>query len=152
MGLDQERRWGMARILVVDDSESALRYLQQVLRDRSHVVFAASSGTRGLEILEQERIDMVVTDIYMPEPDGIELMRRARAMQLNVPFIAISARPSPLNMFIPARALGARMALQKPFPPERLVDAVEAVLDLSRGSPLPEGVEQRRDRGRNVGL
>lgn len=128
----------MARILVVDDSESMLAFLEQVLRERSHKVLVAASGSQALEILRTEPVDLVVTDIYMPAPDGLEVMRQARRMWLNVPFIAISARPSPENKFVPARALGARIALQKPFPRERLIDAVEAVLDVSLGSPLPQ--------------
>jgi len=134
----------MARILVIDDSESVLAFLVQVLREEKHEVLAASSGTQALEILKRERLDLVVTDIYMPEPDGIEVMRQARELRLNVPFIAISAQPSPRNKFVPARALGAQLALQKPFPRARLVEAVEAVLDLSKGSPLPQA-ERSRD-------
>ncbi len=128
----------MARILVVDDSESTLALLAQILREEGHTVFTAASGTRALEILQQEPVELVITDIYMPDPDGIEVMRRAREMGRTVPFIAISARPSPQNRFIPARALGARLALQKPFPRERLVQAVEAVLDLNWGSQMEQ--------------
>lgn len=128
----------MARILVIDDSEATLALLEQMLQSESHTVFAASSGTQALEILQRERVDLAITDIYMPAPDGLEVMRRARDLGLKVPFIAISARPSPENKFIPARALGARLALQKPFPRDRLLQAVEAVLDLSQGSPMPE--------------
>ena len=127
----------MPRILVVDDSESVLAYLESILREAAHEVFAASSGTAALQILKTEALDLVVTDIYMPAPDGLEIMRLVRALKLNVPFIVISSHASPLNMFVPARGLGAQLAIQKPFPRERLLEAVEAVLDVRLGSQLP---------------
>ncbi len=127
----------MPKILVVDDSESVLAYLEAVLREASHEVFVASSGTEALNILKNQALDLVITDIYMPAPDGLEVMRLVRQLKLNVPFIVISSRAAPLNMFVPARGLGAQLALKKPFTRERLLEAVEAVLDVRMGSQLP---------------
>jgi CheY-like chemotaxis protein len=128
----------VARILVIDDSPSVLAYLEQVLREAGHEVFAAASGAEAVEILKRAPLNLVVTDIYMPAPDGLEVMRLARELKLNVPFIAISSNPPPMNKFIPARRLGAQLSLQKPFSRERLIDAVDAVLSVSMGSVLPE--------------
>jgi chemotaxis response regulator CheB len=79
----------MPRILVVDDSESVLAYLEQVLQAAGHEVFAAASGTEAVKILKRESLDLVVTDIYMPAPDGLELLLLAPALHLPVPFIAM---------------------------------------------------------------
>ena len=136
----------MPRILVVDDSESVLAYLESILRKISHEVFAASSGTQALQILERESVDLAIIDIYMPAPDGLEVMRRSREMKLDVPFIAISAQPSPSNKFGPARAFGAQIALQKPFSRERLIEAVEAILDVHLGSSIPQRPRKRSAR------
>lgn len=123
----------MPRILVVDDSESVLAFLAAVLRRESYEVMSTLSGAEALEILRKERVDLVITDIYMPPPDGLEIMSTARAMKLNVPFIAISSYPSPLNLFAAARGLGARIALAKPFSSQDLIAAVQAVLDTHLG-------------------
>jgi CheY-like chemotaxis protein len=133
----------MPRILVIDDSESVLAYLTQVLRAAGHTVFAATSGREAVEVLEREPLDLVITDIYMPPPDGLEVMRLAREMKLKLPFIAMSSRPAPLNMFVPARGLGAHLSLQKPFARERLLEAVVAVLDVSLGTVLPPVAKTR---------
>ena len=127
----------MPKILIIDDSESVLAYLESILQEASHEVLVASSGTEALSILKNQALDLVITDIYMPAPDGLEVMRLARQLKLNVPFIVISSHASPMNMFVPARGLGAQLALQKPFSRERLLDAVTAVLDMSMGSIQP---------------
>lgn len=119
----------MATILIIDDSESVLASLECTLRGESHEVLTASSGTEALKIIQHHSLDLVITDIYMPPPDGLEVMRELRAMKSNMPVIAISSRPTPTNMFMAARGLGAKISLQKPFPPETLIEAVNAVLD-----------------------
>jgi DNA-binding response OmpR family regulator len=126
----------MAKILIVDDSASMLALLEQMLREENYTVTVASSGAKALEILGRESLHLVITDIYMPPPDGLEVMRLARALKLNVPFIAISSQVSPQNKFIPARGLGAQISLQKPFSREQLIEAVEAVLAENMGSPF----------------
>ena len=123
----------MPKILVVDDSESVVASLEYILQGESYEVVCAFSGAQALEILKKETVDLVITDIYMPPPDGIELMRAARALRLNVPFIAMSSYASPMNMFVPARGLGARISLEKPFSRECLIEAVQATLDASLG-------------------
>ena len=128
----------MAKILIIDDSASMLALLEQMLREEDYAVTIASSGAEALEILSQNPIDLVITDIYMPALDGLEVMRLARAMKLNVPFIAISSQVSPQNKFIPARGLGAQISLQKPFAREQLIEAVEAVLAASLESPFTQ--------------
>ena len=139
-------RKDMPRILIIDDSESMLAYLESILREASHEVFVASSGAEALKVLKKQALELAITDIYMPPPDGLEVMQFARAMNLNLPFIAISGRPPPLNMFVPARRLGARISIQKPFSPERLMEVVDAVLDAGLGSLVPDCQKKRRDR------
>ena len=126
-----------AKILVVDDSESTLVFLEKILEERDYEVFTATSGDQALHFMEKHAVDLVITDIHMPPPDGIELMRRARDMRLSVPFIAISAESFPANRFLAARSLGAHISIQKPFSRERFVDAVEAVLDASAFDESP---------------
>lgn len=128
----------MPRILVVDDSESVLTFLHSVLQREPYEVMSTLSGAKALEILQKEAVDLVITDIYMPPPDGLEIMSRVRAMKLDVAFIAISSYPASLNMFAAARSLGAQIALAKPLSSEDLIAAVQAVLDAKLGGAHPQ--------------
>jgi DNA-binding response OmpR family regulator len=124
----------MPTILVVDDSPSMVAFLEQVLQEAGHFVFIAASGKEAMQIIERESLDLVITDIYMPPPDGLELLLSARALNLKVPFIAMSSRHSPQCMFAAAREFGARITLHKPFLRERLIEAVDATIVLERKS------------------
>jgi len=129
----------MPRILVVDDSESVLAFVASVLQRESYEVVSTSSGAGALEILRKDRVDLVITDIHMPLPTGLEVISRVREMNLDVPFIVISSYPSPLNMFIAARGLGAQIALAKPITSQELIAAVQAVLDKNYGAMVWNG-------------
>lgn len=133
----------MPKILVVDDSESVLAFLESALRRESYEVLSTLSGAEALEILRKERVDLVITDIYMPPPDGLEIMSMVRSMKLKVPFIAISSYSSPLNMFAAARGLGAQMRMKKPFSSQDLIAAVQAVLDKNYGNMVCNGYENQ---------
>ena len=85
----------MPGILVVDDSESKLAFLESILQEASRELFVAFSGTEALSNLKKQALELVITDLYMP--DGIELMRFER--DLRVPFIAISEHPPLLRGF-----------------------------------------------------
>lgn len=62
----------MAKILVIDDSESVLAFMESVLRRESHEVLSTLSGAEALQILRKERVDLVITDSYLPPPDGLD--------------------------------------------------------------------------------
>lgn len=125
----------MATILVIDDSEMMLEFIKSALEQELHTVLTALSGEEALKIIGERSLDLIITDIYMPAPDGLEIMRIARATRLKVPFIAISGYASPLNMFVPARGLGARTAIKKPFASQQLIEAVNAILNLRHSRP-----------------
>jgi CheY-like chemotaxis protein len=117
-----------SRILVIDDSTSVLQFMAQTLTTAGHSVATAADGMRGLEQMRGERFDLVITDLYMPELDGIETLRRARQEKLVTHAIAISSKDSIINLLPVARLLGARVTLQKPFTEVQLLEAVAAVL------------------------
>ena len=93
-------------------------------------VAAAPSGFRALERVREQPPDVVVTDIWMPGMDGLELSRRLRANPptRDVPIIAVSGNPTRQ-----AREAGCNMMLEKPCSPDELLHAIEDVLDKSRG-------------------
>lgn len=123
----------MAKILLIDDSESIRVFLRQILSGAGHQVLTASDGRHGLEILRSNPVDLIVTDIYMPELDGLAVMRRAQDLSPGIRVIAMSDRIDTHHLRATTRAEGAYLTLKKPFTPQELLTAVEAVLDPSPG-------------------
>jgi CheY-like chemotaxis protein len=130
----------MARILIIDDSESALALVSQWLTAAGHESVPLSSGRNALAILREQKIDLVITDIFMPAPDGLEILRAARTARVGTPFIAMSSKAEEFNFFRIARAFGAVSTLQKPFDAQKLQSAVAAALRVglpANESPKP---------------
>ncbi len=126
----------MARILVIDDSASALELAGEILRQAGHEVVTAESGKQGESILASQPLDLVITDIYMPEEDGLEVIRKARRTRPGLRVLAMSVVTGKHGMLYLARALGAAGTLLKPFAAGDLLDAVDASLE---GGAGPEG-------------
>ncbi len=123
----------MNRILIVDDDRTFLLVLRRYLEQRGYAVLAASSASAALELFESETIDLVVSDLVMPEIDGFEFCRRLRSLQSGqlIPFIFLSCC-SELDDRIAAHSIGADDYIIKPFEPRELLAKIEAQLDRSR--------------------
>jgi CheY-like chemotaxis protein len=121
----------MARILVIDDEELIRETIRMKLEQSGHEVIEAGNGVEGLLALEQHAVDLVVTDIIMPEQEGIETIRRIRDRDPNVGIIAISGGGRTRNFgFLEfAKKLGANCALSKPFTGTQLLALVEDTLE-----------------------
>lgn len=117
------------RILVVDDMEEMLLIFKTLLETSGATVFEATSARQGLEILEREQIDLLISDISMPEVDGIEFLRRVRAKPklARLPAIAISGMRRDSDI-ANARAAGYSAHLGKPVSVERLTAIVADLL------------------------
>ncbi len=107
-----------AKILVVDDEAIVRESLRDWLSDAGYQVFTAENGLKALEIIEKERLGIVIADLMMPGMDGIELMKRAKAIQSNIEVIIITAYAS-IPSAIAAMKEGAYDYIEKPFCPER---------------------------------
>ncbi len=118
----------MAHLLVIDDSASMRVFLEQTLEAAGHTVVLAGDGRQGLAHLYDARFDLMITDIFMPETDGLEMIRDSRAKGIAPRVIAISSKDAVMNMLPAARLLGADATLQKPFTAEQLLAAVAEVL------------------------
>jgi DNA-binding NtrC family response regulator len=123
----------MAAILVIDDSVSVLEWMQDVLTKAGHQVRTSSSGKQGILILRQVPIDLVITDFYMPELDGVEVIQHARRVAPQTRLVAMSTRPAEHSLFKTAKALGAVASLQKPFSQEQLLGTVATALGAGAG-------------------
>ncbi len=114
----------LAAILVIDDQEPIRSLLRVALENAGHEVRDASNGRRGLALYRERAADIIITDIVMPEMDGLELLLALTRSFLNVKVIAMSGgleSEGPLNV---AMRLGARQTFQKPFDMEKLLSAV----------------------------
>ena len=127
---------GMAglRILVVDDMEDMLQVFKSLLEVSGATVFAASSALEGLKLLEREEVDILISDISMPEIDGYEFLRRVRKMpgRAALPAIAVSGMRRD-NDIADAREAGFSAHLGKPLSVERLNDIVADLLPRRHG-------------------
>lgn len=120
----------MARILLVDDEAIVLQMFEAVLQLDDHVVTTAGNGNQALAHLAAGTFDLVVTDLVMPDKEGLEMITEIRKMQPNLPIIAMSGggRGSSADYLEMAALLGASRTLAKPFSTQQLLDAVSDVL------------------------
>ena len=129
----------MARILVIDDDVMLQRMLKQTLRLLGHEVTQAFDGKQGVRLCEQSPPDLVLTDILMPDQDGLQTIRQIRRACPEVKIIAMSggSQTWPEMDALPfASRFGARKVLYKPFGHGQLEAAInEAVLRQATVSP-----------------
>ncbi|WP_162906555.1 response regulator [Algihabitans albus] len=123
----------MAKILLIDDDEALREVLCIQLQRANHEVKVASDGSEVLENLDAwiGWTDLVITDLFMPERDGIETLRGLRQSCADLPIIVMSGggRWQEVEHFLGyATRLGATQALQKPFSRRALLEAVEVAL------------------------
>lgn len=117
----------MATILVIDDDQEVREFLVTVLERDGHEVKAACNGRDGVTMFREDPVQVVITDIIMPEKDGIETILDLRREHPDLKVIAISGggRTTPENYLHSARLLGADRAMRKPFKNEDILKAVE---------------------------
>jgi len=124
----------VARILVVDDESEIRSLVSRILKQAGHEVIEAADGNEGTRLFRENLPELLITDIIMPEKEGIETIMELRRDFPNVKIIAISgggkalARDTCLRF---AKGLGANGALAKPFSRQELLDAVQEVLNPS---------------------
>ncbi len=118
----------MSRILIVEDDEAFRAVLQQTLERAGHTVLQAPTGLAAMALLKRERVDVVLTDIVMPDQDGLGLLLMMRGEKLTTPVIVMSGGLANSAAYLEiARKLGARRLLAKPFTPEQLFEALRDV-------------------------
>ena len=120
----------MHRILLVDDDESFRKMLHVTLERDGYDVVDARDGNEALRQFRLQPPDLVVTDLIMPDKEGLETIIELRASQPGIKIIAMSggSRHSPGDYLKVARQLGAARILAKPFFVGELLDAIKLVL------------------------
>src|SRR5258708_6851455 len=108
----------MGRLILIIDDDAAVRYtLAQILEKSGYEIQCAEEGRQGLQAFHTRRPDLVITDIIMPEMEGIETIIALRTLSTDCPIIAMSARArfGNANFLDMAQRLGANAVLSKPF-------------------------------------
>ena len=124
----------MARILLIEDNNELRTTLAELLALAGHTVVEAGNGRVGLDLFRQGGADLVVTDLVMPEIEGLEVVRQLRNADSPVNVIAISGggRASAAVYLEAARLLGASKMLHKPFTAAVLLAAIDELLPRDR--------------------
>jgi len=120
----------MARILVVDDVQELRTLLNELLINAGHTVVCAENGSEGIDRAGEQLFDLLISDIFMPQMDGLEFIREVSQLQPSVPIIAMSGgdhkgRTDTLEF---AEDFGASRVFVKPFPVDEFLEAVEELL------------------------
>ena len=108
------------KVLVVDDEEPMRKMLSNLLSKLGHQGMKASNGVEALKIIKQEKVDAVITDIVMPEMDGIVLTKEILSLYPNLPIMVMSGYSKEYSIES-AIAVGARDFIEKPFSIEEFV-------------------------------
>ncbi len=144
----------MDTILVVDDEKNYPLILSAVLEEEGFEAIAAHSGAEALQILEQSDVDLVLTDMRMPEMDGIELLQRIKDKDPDLPVIMMTAHGT-VEKAVEAMQKGAYNYILKPFDNEQLVVYVNKAISMYKmikeNRQLRNAIETRYSFGNLIG-
>ncbi len=121
----------MPRILIIDDEKAIRNTLKEILEFENYTVDQAEDGPAGLDLLIQQRYDVVLCDIRMPKMDGLEVLSRAQAMGTDAAFIMVSAHGN-IETAVDATKKGAYDFISKPPDLNRLLVTVRNALDRTK--------------------
>lgn len=119
-----------ARILVIDDDKQVRLLIRRMLESGGYTVEEATDGDEGMKMYMREPHDLVITDLIMPDKEGLETIRDLRRFNPDIKIIAISGGGSlPANNYLRmAESFGAQRTLNKPFRTEDILDSVRELL------------------------
>jgi len=120
----------MARILVIDDEPAILLMIKKMIEKAGHEVDIALNGREGLELFELNCPDLIITDIIMPQKEGLEIILELRKKHPALKIIAISGggRFGPEGYLPSAKLFGANMIFQKPLIQKEFMEAISKLL------------------------
>ena len=119
----------MATILIIEDEEPIRALLRSALKSAGYEVMEAPNARIGLDLYRQWPTDLIITDMLMPELNGLDLLLELTREYLHAKVIAISGAGGEQNVLDVAKLLGARQTFQKPFSVPQLLGAVRYELD-----------------------
>lgn len=121
----------MAHILIVDDEENVLGVLKNILENKGHTVQTATNGKDGINKNKTNKFDIIITDIFMPDKDGLEFILELTKIKSDVKIIAISGGSPyeyPKDYLNIAEKMGADFTMEKPIDDKRLLEMVDELI------------------------
>ena len=144
----------METILVVDDEKNYLLIMQTLLSEEGYEVLTANSGVEALSVMEQNDLDLVLTDMTMPKMDGIQLLGRIKQTQPDLPVIIMTAFGT-VEKAVEAMKTGAFDYITKPFQNEDLLRSLRKALEMGRlmrhNRELTSALKERYSFGNIIG-
>ena len=127
----------MKRILVIDDEPHILLMVKKMLERAGYEVDLASNGSEGLRLFSKLRSSLVITDIIMPEKEGLETIREMKRISSDLKIIAMSGggKISADNYLETAKIFGASRLIEKPFSQKQLLTYVEELVGPGKKEP-----------------
>lgn len=121
----------MFKILIIDDEAPILSMLKKMLERNAYEIKLAKNGVEGIELYKKYQPDLVITDIIMPEKEGLETIREMKMIKSDLKIIAMSGggKVSSENYLKIAKIFGASKMLTKPFTMKEMLSAVEVLLN-----------------------
>ncbi len=125
-----ETEAAVSSILVIDDDAQVLNVVSEMLRLEGHAVDVAENGLRAMEKMHDRQFDLVITDLLMPDKEGLETIVDIRRNNRRLPILAISGggRIGPGDYLHTARCMGASATLAKPFGRQELLSTINNLL------------------------
>lgn len=117
----------MSKVLIIDDDPGCLTIFERILERAGYEVHSAGSGYEGLQQLRRRHLDLVLTDLSLPDISGLEVMRLAAGLNRTLPFLVVTGCGT-VRDAVSAIRLGAADVLEKPLTPDALLGAVAWVL------------------------
>jgi DNA-binding NtrC family response regulator len=134
----------MAEILVVDDEIGIRELLSEILGDEGHAVLTAENARQARELRDENSFDLVLLDIWMPDTDGITLLKEwASSGKLTMPVIMMSGHAT-IDTAVEATRIGALDFLEKPITMQKLLSSVETGLQRGRAAALAQQARAAR--------
>lgn len=123
----------MKRILIIDDDLNMRETINEILSSDDYEIKLASDGKEGLTLHKQEAFDLIITDIIMPDMDGIEVIIELKKKHPGTKIIAISGGGYYYadDYLETARALGADKVIEKPFENKELIETVHHLININ---------------------
>lgn len=120
----------VAVILVIDDDRFYLSVIRRILEEAGHQVLEATGGAEGIALFQERKPAVVITDIFMPDMDGNEVIRLVRSMDKQVGVIAVSAGGAfyDIDFLETAKKLGADAILRKLDPKDRILAEINRLI------------------------
>ena len=129
----------MAHILLIEDTEAVRGLFRAILEQAGHVTSEASAGSEGIRLFREHPADVVITDMYMSNGDGFDVISTLRR-EVPVPKIIVVSGKSSDDLLTAAKLIGSDLVLTKPVTMDQLLKAVQTVLGTLRtlGKPEPD--------------